>query len=100
MLPRWLDGDSPQKRGRKFEKKLAKQLGGRVQPASGALPFNKEDVKTDRYLIQTKLTTKKQYTIKQQDLDTLLINATKIGKQAAFILSIGGKSWVMTLMGV
>jgi Holliday junction resolvase len=96
-IPRWLDGETPQSKGRSFERKLAKKLGGRVQPGSGALPFAKEDVKTADYLIQCKSTTKNSYTIKLDDLETLRQNAIKIGKQPCFVLQIGGKTWEMRL---
>lgn len=97
MIPKWLNGDTPQEKGRKFERKLAKKLGGRVQPGSGAVPFAKEDVKTETHLIQCKSTTKRQYTIKLDDLETLRQNAIKVGKQPCFVLRIGNMTWEMRL---
>jgi hypothetical protein len=55
------------KRGRsqKSEKELAKRLGGRVQPASGALPVKslKGDVVTPDWLIDDKATLRTSYSI-------------------------------------
>lgn len=51
------------------EKALAKRLGGKVQPASGALPVKslKADVKTPTWLIDDKTTGKQSYSIKLSD---------------------------------
>lgn len=96
-LPKWLQEKSPQEKGRRYEKKLAKKLGVKPQPASGALPFYKEDIETDEFLIQVKHTTKKSYTIKLEDLNTLRRNAAKVGKIPMLYLSIGGFNWKMVL---
>ena len=51
------------------EQKLAKIVGGRVQPGSGAVPGYKGDVRLrGRFRIEAKFTTKKSYTLKLQDL--------------------------------
>jgi hypothetical protein len=92
-VPKWLDGKSPQVRGRKFEKKLAKKVGGRVQPGSGAFPFYKEDVVTADCLMQLKQTDKTQYAIHLKDLTELCVNAAKVGKRPLFVLHMGGRSW-------
>ena len=58
---------------KKQEKHVAKQLGGRVQPNSGATPFLKGDVTTQDWLIEckTQLTSKQSITIKKEWLDKL-----------------------------
>jgi len=55
------------------EKKVAKYVGGKRQPNSGATPFYKGDVITDEFLIEckTKTTDCKSFTIKE---DWLLKN--------------------------
>lgn len=55
------------------EKKVAKAVGGKRQPNSGATPFYKGDVITDQFLIEakTKTTDCKSFTIKE---DWLLKN--------------------------
>ncbi len=94
-VPSWLKDKSPQEKGRRYEKKVAKKLGDKPQPASGALPFYKEDIEFEDFLIQVKHTTKKSYTIKLEDLTKLRVNAAKIGKHPMLILSIGGFQWKM-----
>ena len=57
----------------KQEKRVAKQLGGRVQPNSGATPFLKGDVVSDNWLIEckTQLTSKSSMSIKKEWLEKL-----------------------------
>ncbi len=57
----------------KQEKYVAKQLGGRVQPNSGATPFMKGDIVMDNWLLEckTQMTDKKSITIKKDWLDKL-----------------------------
>ena len=57
----------------KQEKYVAKQLGGRVQPNSGATPFLKGDLVTNDFLIECKtcVTDKKSFAIKKEWLDKL-----------------------------
>ena len=96
MRPKWLDKKTPQEQGRVFEKRFAKKVKGRVQPASGATPMYKEDVITDTHLIQVKTTTKQSYVLKLEDLETLRENALKVGKRPALFLHIGQRSWKIT----
>jgi len=96
-IPKWVNEKSPQEKGRRYERKLAKRLGVKPQPASGALPFYKEDIETDEFLIQVKHTTKKSYTVKLEDLNALRRNAAKVGKIPMLYLSIGGFNWKMVL---
>jgi len=100
VIPRWLNGQTAQEKGRRFEKKLAKHLGGKTQPASGALPFHREDVVTREYLIQVKRTDKQQYTLKVGDLNTLVVNAVKAGKLPLMILWMNGRQWAIAPYGV
>jgi hypothetical protein len=55
------------------EKYVAKKLGGRVQPNSGATPFLKGDIVMDNWLLEckTQMTDKKSITIKKEWLDKL-----------------------------
>lgn len=93
MIPKWLKEKSPQDKGRRYEKKLAKKLGVKPQPGSGAFPFYKEDIELDKFLIQVKTTTKKSYSLKDDDLKTLVRNATKVGKIPVMVINIGGRAW-------
>ncbi len=92
-VPSYLKGKTPQEKGRRYEKKLAKKLGVKAQPGSGAFPLYKEDIELDDCLIQVKTTTKKSYTLKNDDLKTLVRNATKVGKIPVMVINIGGRAW-------
>lgn len=94
-IPKWLNPKSPQEEGRRLESKIAKKVGGRVQPGSGAFPNMREDIETRKQLIQLKRTTKKQYTLKLDDLETLRTNAIKKGKEPIFIIMMGGRLWMI-----
>lgn len=51
------------------ERKIAKDIGGRRQPGSGCGPWNKGDVKKEgKYLVEAKMTSKKSYSVKRDDL--------------------------------
>lgn len=61
------------KQARKQERVVAKRMGGRTTPASGALPMRKGDVEILQTLgrnfrLDVKTTSKKQYTIKTSQL--------------------------------
>lgn len=61
-----------QKRSIKQEKRVAEREGGRRQPASGALPEHKGDVRVPRrYRGECKTTKAKSYSVKLADLEKL-----------------------------
>jgi hypothetical protein len=73
------------------EKKVAKCVGGKRQPNSGATPFYKGDVITDQFLIECKTKTAdcKSFTIKE---DWLLKNeeeAFAMGRESALCFDFG-----------
>lgn len=97
------------KRSQAQEKRVAKQLGGRTQPQSGAGIFRKEDVKDQRFLVQCKGTTRldaKQITIKVSDLDQVEFNAATDSRLPAMQIDIGNRhywmlpDWVVAELGV
>ena len=66
------------KRSKKLETKVARDIdGGSVQPASGALPFWKLDVKSTHWLVEHKYTEAKSYSIKKADYENYLKEAFK-----------------------
>lgn len=77
-----MERKSAQRHGREREKPLAKELGGRVQLASGALPQarNKGDVKTDLLLVDSKCTDAKSYNLRLKDIDKIIKEALAINK--------------------
>ena len=50
-----------QKRSRRQEQKTAKEINGRTTPASGSRWHQKADVRSDKFLIECKTTTKDSY---------------------------------------
>ena len=52
------------KKSKKQEEKIAKDIGGRTTPASGALWAFKGDVRNDKYLIEAKFTDSNKYQLK------------------------------------
>jgi hypothetical protein len=69
--------------GRKSEKRQARELKARLQPASGALPGAKGDMKTEASLIEYKSTEKESLSLKHEWLtkisgEALHINMTPI----------------------
>lgn len=59
---------------KKQERRLAKELGGRTTPGSGAtpLPGNKGDVQSPEFLVEAKCTSKESYRVKYADLFKLV----------------------------
>lgn len=77
------------------ETAAAKAVGGRVQPASGAVWHSKGDVSSDDFLIECKLTAARSYRL---TLDTLLKierEAVLAGKDFALWLDIAGRGYVV-----
>ena len=64
------------------EKYIAKTLGGKKQANSGATPFQKGDVKLDKFLIEAKTTTtaKESFTVKKTWLEKNKEEAFAMGK--------------------
>jgi hypothetical protein len=64
-----MSAKSLRKRSQKAEMKIAKELGGRVQKASGAMKGHKGDVLVKgKYRVEHKFTQAKQYTLTLADL--------------------------------
>jgi len=65
---------------KKKEKDDAKSFGGREQPRSGAGWKNKQDVKTDMFLIENKTTIKKSFSVKHKYWKEIKTNAVLEGR--------------------
>lgn len=66
------------------EDKVAKAVGGKRQPNSGATTWQKGDVKNKNFLIECKTTTaehKKSFSIKEEWLEKIREEAFGMGKQ-------------------
>lgn len=80
---------SKQKEYRAFERAVAKQLGGRAVPASGAGQFKKGDVETNHFLLDCKYTDATQRTLKIDELHTIESWAKDQNKHAGMIIGFG-----------
>lgn len=82
---------------KKQEKRVAKNLGGKVNANSGATGFYKGDVRTDDFLIECKTATKevKSVSIKKEWLTKLNEERFAMGKQHSVLaFDFGdGKDW-------
>lgn len=74
---------NPLKRSQRQEKAIAKQYGGRRQPASGGLWFAKGDVKSEKVLFEAKSVDGKSYTLKFETLQKIENEALIAGRMAA-----------------
>jgi len=77
----------------KQEDQIAKDMGGRRQPNSGATDFRKGDVVTEEWLFEAKTTIREKgsFSIKKAVLDKLDEERFAIGKRfAALVFNFGG----------
>lgn len=77
----------------KQEKNIAKKLGGKKQPNSGATPFFKGDIQTKEFLIEakTQIEEKKSFSIKKDWLEKNKEEAFSMGRQfSALAFNFGG----------
>lgn len=74
------------------EDRVAKSLGGKRQPNSGATPFEKSDVKTSEFLLEckTKTTLSNSISIRKDVIDKLEKEALFMGKPyTALVINFG-----------
>lgn len=67
------------RKSKKQETRTAKEFGGKVTPASGALDGAKGDVRTNSFLIENKFTDKSWYRLDLKIWDKIFKEATKDG---------------------
>lgn len=70
--------------GRAAEARMAKRLGYKTVPASGAANGNKGDMYDERFLLEAKSTQSDRYTIKAAELVKINSEAVLSGKLPAF----------------
>lgn len=80
----WDAHDTPQVRGRKAEKPMAKKIGARTHPNSGAGSI-KNDMSTDNSIIEMK-TADKSHALSAKYLEGVYTNATRQGKDAILLV--------------
>jgi hypothetical protein len=84
------------KASRKQEEETAKAYDGRRQPGSGSGWVHRNDVRSDRFLIEDKRTdNERSITIKADDLRELRINATRLDKVGVLEFYLGGHNYVV-----
>lgn len=83
------------KASQSHEKRLAKVIGGTRVAGSGSFWSRKGDVRSDKYLIEHKYTSKASYGLKAEDLQKLEKEAIMVGREPLFCISLGGKNYVI-----
>ena len=83
--------ETPQKQGRRREKDLAKDLGGRQQPGSGCFDGKGGDVFTAEFLVESKVTRALSYSLSLQTLRKLKLEAFEQRKKPALVLELTGQ---------
>lgn len=79
------------------EQKAAKRFEAKAQPASGATPWAKEDMKSDHFLFQHKEVRKgtQSHSVKRKDFRELHRNAVDEGLEPAYVIDFEGeREWV------
>ena len=83
------------RRSQAQEKRSAERFGGTRQPMSGA-GSAKNDVRTERYLIENKRTDNtRQITIKLSDIDGLAKNAALASREPLMNIEISGRHFIL-----
>ena len=81
------------KNANRQEKELSKALGAKLTPASGAFAFNKGDMKTDEWLIESKATEKPSYSLTKKVLEKIEREAIKDHRLPLLILELQGRRY-------
>lgn len=84
---------SVKKRSRKSEQDAAAEIGGRVQPASGALPGMKGDVQSRDFLLEDKFTDAASYSLSRTVLDKIEHEAFRAMRKPLLRVTIKGKTY-------
>ena len=85
-----------QRMSQEQERRGARQHGGQVVPASGAIPALKGDVRTPSTLIEYKITKNKSISIKDDWLEKIAAEALVEGRTAVLGIEMAsGRPWVM-----
>lgn len=84
-----------QQAGTDYEKKLAKLVGGRLQPGSGNMWFAKGDISTRAVKWWLKHTGKLSFTISKAILNEAIEAANKDGSIPAWAFDIAGEDFIL-----
>jgi hypothetical protein len=79
---------------RKGEEQTARECGGHRQPASGALPAWKGDVKLSRFLVDRKDTSGKSFVLREESLRKLKLEAMSHDRDMVMqVVFVDGRSY-------
>lgn len=81
---------STTKRSRRSEEQGAKLSGGKRQPASGALPHRKGDIRENGYLVDDKITDAGSYRVTREDWRKIEHEAAMSSLRPAMRITIAG----------
>lgn len=81
----WMKDQTPQKKGRKTEKRLLMQRGARVHPNSGAGHI-KDDGSDDDFIYEVKETAKRSFVLSVKELRSTYRRALRQGKLAVWLI--------------
>ena len=90
-VPSWLGSGKAKKqkqnrRSAAHERRLAEEVGGKVQTGSGNTWKAPQDVRSDTHLIQHKYTDQRSYSVTVKTLEGLVRDAERSGREAALVL--------------
>jgi hypothetical protein len=84
-----------QVQSQKHERRLAGEIGGSRNAASGAFWLRKGDVRSDDLLIEHKWTGRSQFTLKAKVLEDAMAEALISGRTGLLGLSLNNKNYVV-----
>ncbi len=77
------------------ERRVARDIGGRTTPASGAGAFVKNDVRNSKWSVECKTTSARSFTITHSALATAETNAILDNRDVAFVVEMAGRQWAV-----
>lgn len=80
---------------RSQERRVARDLGGRVTPGSGNQWHAKNDVRAPGWSVECKTTEKESYRLKAADLRAAEREALLNNRDMCFVVEIQGASWAV-----
>ena len=88
--PQWMDKkEDPRTFSQKREKSIAKRMGAKLTPNSGARWHSKGDMATPEELIEVKSTSGSTLVLHRDWLEKIREEAIKMGKTAVFVIDFG-----------
>jgi hypothetical protein len=79
-IPSYMSDLKVRRKSQIQEKRIAGEMGGKVQKGSGALEFNKGDIRTKELLIEAKRTDKDSMSVKKEWLEKISMEAIAYNK--------------------